>query len=126
MNNDWKKQYESLDAKWKAQYEALAKNSALWQQYMQQYKAWASTTIGGTPVWNSSTTSWTPTIWGTKVWTTKWTNWGTNNSNGYTIWWTSVGNSSTSNNWGNFTIWGQTVWAREWSKPNDNFWLKLC
>lgn len=21
----------------------------------------------------------------------------------------------------NFTIWGQTVWAREWSKPNDNW-----
>ena len=115
--NDWKKQYESLDAKWKAQYEALAKNSELGQKYMQQYKAWASTTIGGTPVWNSSTTSWTPTIWGTKVWTTQWTNWGSNNT--YTIGWKTVGNTSTSNNWGNFTIWGKQVGNNqtEWSTP---------
>jgi len=128
--NDWKKQYESLDAKWKAQYEALAKNSALWQQYMQQYKAWASTTIGGTPVWNSSTWSWTPTIWGTKVWTTQWTSWGSNgwsnwgsNNNTYTIGWTSVGNSSTSNNWGNFTIWWTQVGNNqtEWSTPVSNW-----
>ena len=119
--NDWKKQYEALDAKWKAQYEALAKNSALWQQYMQQYKAWASTTIWGTPVWNSSTTSWTPTIWGTKVWTIQWASWGTNknSNNWYTIWWATVGNYSTSNNWGNFTIWWTQVGNNqtEWSKP---------
>ena len=35
--NDWKKQYDALDSAWKQKYADLAKNSALWQQYMNQY-----------------------------------------------------------------------------------------
>ena len=57
--NDWKKQYEALDSAGKQKYADLTKNSALWQQYMNQYTQ-EITPVNNYTVNNNTTSTTTP------------------------------------------------------------------
>ena len=120
--NDWKKQYEALDSAWKQKYADLAKNSALWQQYMNQYNSEKNTpTIWWTPIWN---VGWvktyqvakndTPTIW----WQTIQTK--TPTTNNPTIWWKPLLNNGTRPVWdsilGNSNI-REVDTIQNWTRP---------
>ena len=64
--NDWKKQYEALDSAGKQKYADLAKSSALWQQYMNQYnseisKSKLTNTVSNYPASNTSISSYQST-----------------------------------------------------------------
>lgn len=120
--NDWKKQYDALDSAWKQKYADLAKNSALWQQYMNQYNSEKNTpTIWWTPVKTYQVAkNTTPTIWGQTI------KQQTPTTNNPTIWWKPLLQNGTR------PVWESVLWWKgiqevdvSWSNPianSDRVW----